>query len=81
MYSTFAPVDLQPGEELDPREGHEVAGRPAEDAAGDDAPGDRAVANFWQNFGQNFARFRLHRRRSLQANTRFAAFFKIYQII
>ena len=43
MYSTFAPVDLQPGEELDPREGHEVAGGPAEDAAGDDAPGDRAV--------------------------------------
>ena len=30
---------------------------------------------------QNVARFRLYRHRSLQANTRFAAFFKIYQII
>ena len=29
----------------------------------------------------NFARFRLYRRRSLQVNTRFAAFFKIYQIL
>ena len=28
---------------------------------------------------QNFARFRLYRRRSLQVNTRLAAFFKIYQ--
>ena len=37
----------------------------------------RVVANFWQNF----ARFRLYRHRSLQENTRFAAFFKIYQII
>ena len=37
----------------------------------------RVVANFWQNF----ARFRLYRRRSLQENTRFSAFFKIYQII
>ena len=31
-------------------------------------------------FRQNVARFRLYRRRSLQLNTRFAAFFKIYQI-
>ena len=30
---------------------------------------------------QNVARFRLYRRRSLQVNMRFAAFFKIYQII
>ena len=37
----------------------------------------RVVANFWQNF----ARFRLYRRRSLQANMRFAAFFKINQIV
>ena len=37
----------------------------------------RVVANFWQNF----ARFRLYRHRSLQENTRFSAFFKIYQII
>ena len=36
---------------------------------------------FSAKFRQNFARFRLYRRRSLQANTRFAAFFKIYQII
>ena len=40
----------------------------------------RVVANFWQ-FLQNFARFRLYRHRSLQLNARFAAFFKIYQII
>ena len=36
---------------------------------------------FLANFRQNFARFRLYRRRFLQANTRFSAFFKIYQII
>ena len=30
---------------------------------------------------QNVARFRLYRHRSLQVNTRFAAFFKIYQTI
>ena len=34
-------------------------------------------ANFWQIF----ARFRLYRHRSLQVNTRFEAFFKIYQIL
>ena len=34
-------------------------------------------AKFWQNV----ARFRLYRHRFLQENTRFAAFFKIYQII
>ena len=39
------------------------------------------VANFWANFRQNVDRFRLYRRQSLQENTRFAAFFKIYQII
>ena len=32
-------------------------------------------------FRQNVARFRLNRRGSLQVNTRFSAFFKIYQII
>ena len=32
-------------------------------------------------FRQNDARFRLYRHRSLKVNTRFAAFFKIYQII
>ena len=31
-------------------------------------------------FRQNVARFRLYRHRFLQENTRFAAFFKIYQI-
>ena len=36
---------------------------------------------FLAQFRQNFARFRLYRRRSLQVNTRFAASFKIYQII
>ena len=34
-----------------------------------------------QNFAQNFVRFRLYRRRSLQENTRLTAFCKIYQII
>ena len=33
------------------------------------------------NFRQNVARFRLYRLRFLQVNMRFAAFFKIYQII
>ena len=48
----------------------------------DSAPtGRRVVANLWQNFSKISARFRLYRRRSLQVNTRFAAFFKIYQII
>ena len=37
----------------------------------------RVVANVWKNV----ARFRLRRHRFLQENTRFAAFFKIYQII
>ena len=50
-------------------------------AAEAEAPGwdnyIKAVANFWQIF----ARFRLYRRRSLQINTRFPAFFKIYKII
>ena len=32
-------------------------------------------------FRQNVARFRLYRHRFLQVNMRFAAFFKIYQII
>ena len=41
----------------------------------------RVVANFLATFRQNVARFRLYRRRSLQVNTRSAAFFKIYQII
>ena len=36
---------------------------------------------FLANVRQIFPRFRLYRRRSLQANTRFAAFFKTYQII
>ena len=36
---------------------------------------------FLANFRQNVARFQLHRRRSLQENTCFAAFFKIYKII
>ena len=33
------------------------------------------------NFRQNVARFRLYRHRFLQENMRFAAFFKIYQIL
>ena len=38
---------------------------------------ERRVAKF----RQNVARFRLYRHRFLQENTRFAAFFKIYQIL
>ena len=41
----------------------------------------RVVANFWAKFRQDFARFRLYRHRSLQENTHFATFFKIYQMI
>ena len=37
----------------------------------------RVVANFLAEF----PRFRLYRHRFLQVNTRFSAFFKIYQII
>ena len=47
------------------------------DARGRELWTRRVFANVWQIF----ARFRLYRRRSLQENTRFAAFFKIYQII
>ena len=39
------------------------------------------AAGFLAQFRQNVARFRLYRRRFLQENTRFASFFKIYQII
>ena len=39
-----------------------------------------ARASFWQ-IRQNVVRFRLYRHRFLQENMRFAAFFKIYQII
>ena len=42
-----------------------------------DAVKERRLAKFWQNV----ARFRLYRHRFLQENMRFAAFFKIYQII
>ena len=39
-----------------------------------------AVVTNFGKFRQNFVRFRLYRHRSLQGNTRSAAFFKIYQI-
>ena len=45
-------------------------------SAGADAVHDRLA-----KFRQNVARFRLYRHRFLQVNMRFAAFFKIYQII
>ena len=38
---------------------------------------ERRLAKFWQNV----ARFQLYRLRFLQENMRFAAFFKIYQIL
>ena len=41
----------------------------------------RVVASFFAKFRQNVARFRLYRLRFLQVNMRFAAFFKIYQIL
>ena len=44
-----------------------------------DRPGPRADG-FLAKFRQNVARFRLYRHQFLQENTRFAAFFKIYQI-
>ena len=44
-------------------------------------PRDRSRAARSEKFRQNAARFRLYRRRSLQVNTRFAEFFKLYQII
>ena len=39
------------------------------------------IASFWPDLRQNVARFRLYRHRFLQVNMRFAAFFKIYQIL
>ena len=50
-------------------------------AAPDQGPGYRVVANFWQSFGKSSLVFWLYRHRSLQENTRSAAFFKIYQIL
>ena len=41
----------------------------------------RTSCQFLAKFRQNVARFRLYRHRFLQENMRFAAFFKIYQII
>ena len=45
--------------------------------AGSDGVRERRLAKF----RQNVARFRLYRHRFLQVNMRFAAFFKIYQIL
>ena len=42
---------------------------------------ERGAAPVFGKFRHNVARFRLYRHRFLQENTRFAAFFKIYQII
>ena len=41
----------------------------------------KANCHILSKFRQNFARFRLYRHRFLQEHLRFAAFFKIYQII
>ena len=63
------------------RGGHRARRRPARRRrAGRRVGTSRVVANFGK-FLQNFARFRLYRHRSLQVNTHFAAFFKIYQMI
>ena len=43
--------------------------------------GPVGTCQFLAKFRQNVARFRLYRHRFLQENMRFAAFFKIYQII
>ena len=42
---------------------------------------DTEGGRFLATFRQNVARFRLYRLRFLQENMRFAAFFKIYQIL
>ena len=47
----------------------------------DTAGNERHFAEILAKFRQNVARFRLYRHRFLQENMRFAAFFKIYQII
>ena len=44
-------------------------------------PGLSGSCQFLAKFRQNVARFRLYRHRFLQLNMRFAAFFKIYQIL
>ena len=63
---------LREGEEDDQGHDHQAHGGGGKRKRG------RVVANFWQNFrenSENFAHFRLYRRRSLRENTRFAAFF------
>ena len=42
---------------------------------------DGVALGFASKFRQNVARFRLYPYRSLQVNTQFSAFFKIYQTI
>ena len=54
-------------------------GKANEARAGRASPGRRAGR--LAKFRQNVARFRLYRLRFLQQNMRFAAFFKIYQIL
>ena len=63
-----APPTSAPPEDGDPEESPAMSSSSA---------GDRDAANF----RQYFVRFRLYRRRSMQVNMRFTAFFKIYQII
>ena len=55
----------------------EAAAQRRATAAFESELGDRRLAKF----RQNVARFRLYRLRFLQENMRFAAFFKIYQIL
>ena len=52
-----------------------------EEDDGDEEAEDHRSCQFFANFRQKIARFRLYRHRSLQANMRFAAFFKSYQIL
>ena len=63
-----------PARQVHRREAAEGRGRPR------GGPRGRRGPDFWQIFGkffwQNFRRFRLYRHRSLQENTRFAAFSK-----
>ena len=53
----------------------------APDAMGRVARAGRRHDGRSAKFRQNVARFRLYRHRFLQENTRFAAFFKVYQIL
>ena len=75
------PLQPRPAAEPALRRGARPGPRPARATASAPAASRRARERRLAKFRQNVARFRLYRQRSLQANTRFSAFFKIYQTI